>query len=88
MFFVVSQLDEWNLKQHEKRCWKAEALTLRLVIRSLLLSFLRPHFLLQIKIAAIWPEHVIPAELAPGRLNEFYFRSLNIIYIGKFKEIC
>ena len=69
---------------------------LRLVICSLLLSFLRPHVLLQIKIAAedttcdlaIWPEQVIPAELAPGRLNEFYFRSLNIIYIGKFKEIC
>ena len=35
---------------------------------------------------AIWREHVIPAELAPGRLNEFYFRSLNIIYIGKFKR--
>ena len=35
---------------------------------------------------AIWPEHVIPAELAPRRLNEFYFRSLNIIYIGKFKR--
>ena len=35
---------------------------------------------------AIWPEHVIPAELAPGRLNEFYFHSLNIIYIGKFKR--
>ena len=23
---------------------------------------------------------------APGRLNEIYFRSLNIIYIGKFKR--
>ena len=32
--------------------WKTEALTLRLVIRSLLLSFLRPHFLLQLKMAA------------------------------------
>ena len=35
---------------------------------------------------AMSPEHVIPAELAPGRLNEIYFRSLNIIYIGKFKR--
>ena len=34
----------------------------------------------------MWPEHVIPAELAPGRLNEIYFRSLNKIYIGKFKR--
>ena len=67
---------------------------LRLVIRSLFLSFLRPHFLLQLKMAAedttcdlaIWPEHVIPAELAPGRLNEFNSRSLNVIYIGKFKR--
>ena len=35
---------------------------------------------------AMWPEHVIPAELVPGKLNEIYFRSLNIIYIGKFKR--
>ena len=35
---------------------------------------------------AIWPEHVIPAEFAPGRLNEFNSRSLNVIYIGKFKR--
>ena len=35
---------------------------------------------------AMWPEHVISAELAPGRLNEIYFRSLNKIYIGKFKR--
>ena len=31
-------------------------------------------------------EQVISAELAPGRLNEIYFRSLNKIYIGKFKR--
>ena len=35
---------------------------------------------------AIWPERAIPAELAPGRLNEIYFRSLNIIYIDKSKR--
>ena len=34
----------------------------------------------------MWPEHVIAAELAPGRLKEIYFRSLNKIYIGKFKR--
>ena len=66
----------------------------RLVIRSVFLSFLRPHFLLPIKMAAedttcdlaMWHEHVIPAEFAPGRLNEIYFHTLNIIYIGKFKR--
>ena len=67
---------------------------LRLVIRSLFLSFLCPHFLVQNKMAAedmtcdlaMWPEHVIPAELASGRINEIYFRSLKKIYIGKFKR--
>ena len=35
---------------------------------------------------AMWTEHVIPAEQAPGRLSEIYFRSLNMIYNGKFKR--
>ena len=39
---------------------------------------------------AIWPEQVNPTELVPGRLNEIYFRSLNIIYstLVSLKEIC